>query len=336
MSIFRLLLILILVGAALALAVIGLAGLSGIGHRWVDVVAQFPAPAFACAMVLATLALVLKMPRVAILGLTVAGLLAVAAWPQWFPPRAQPDPASPSVTVYSANLWARNPDVEAQVRSVAAANADIVMLVEVGDAVAADLDRLLSGHPHRLVSRIHDGANGRSRTVIASRWPLGETRFSDPVWGLEAVAGTPAGHLRLIAAHMTRPWPFQYQWGQLNHAERLAQLKGDDRRPFILAGDFNSVSSARVGRLIKDLNGAWAAPGWPGTWPAFLPGPFRVTIDQVYYSPKLALTSRRLGEPTGSDHAPVITTFRRARAVSGAPRDPSPGNPLQSTPPRTP
>lgn len=336
MSIVRVFLILIFVGAALGLAAIGVAGLSGIGHRWVDVVAQFPAPAFACAVVLATLALIFRMPRVAILGLTVAGLLAVAAWPQWFPPRAQPESAGPSMTVYSANLWARNPDVEAQVRSLAAAKADIIMLVEVGDAVAADLDRLLAGHPHRLVSRIHDGANGRSRTVIASRWPLEETGFSDPVWGLEGVAVTPLGAVRLTATHMTRPWPFQYQWGQLIHAERLAQLKGDDARPFILAGDFNSVSTARVGKLIRDLNGAWAAPGWPGTWPSFVPGPFRVTIDQVYYSPKLALTSRRLGKATGSDHAPVITTFRRAKAASDAPHAPSPESPPRSTPPRTP
>ena len=336
MSIVRVFLILAFVAALAVLTAIGLAALSGIGHRWVDILAQFPSPAFACAVVLTTLALLLSMRRVAELSLAVAGLLAVAASPQWFPPRATPAPDSPSMTVYSANLWARNPDVEAQIRSVAASNADIVMLVEVGDAVTPHLDRLLAGHPHRLASQVHDGANGRSRTVIASRWPLGETRFSEPVWGLEAVAETPLGPVRLVAAHMTRPWPFRYQWGQLSHAERLAQLKGDDPRPFILAGDFNSVSTARVGTLIKDLNGAWAAPGWPGTWPSVVPGPFRVTIDQVYYSPKLALTARRLGAATGSDHAPVITTFRRARAAPDVRRDPSSESPPRSTPPRTP
>lgn len=336
MSIVRVFLTLAFVAAALALAAIGAAAFSGIGHRWVDILAQFPAPAFACAVVMTALALALSMRRVAGLCLAVSVLLAAAAWSQWFPPRASPAPDSPSMTVYSANLWARNPDVEAQIRSVAAAQADIVMLVEVGDAVTPHLDRLLASYPHRLASQVHDGANGRSRTVIASRWPLGETNFSDPVWGLEAVAETPLGPVRLNAVHMTRPWPFQYQWGQLIHAERLAQLKGDDMRPFILAGDFNSVSTARVGTLIKNLNGAWAAPAWPGTWPSFVPGAFRVTIDQVYYSPELALTSRRLGAPTGSDHAPVITTFSRARAAPDAGRDPSSGNPPRSTPPRTP
>ena len=37
-----------------------------------------------------------------------------------------------------------------------------------------------------------------------------------------------------------------------------------------------------------------------------------ITIDQVYRSPDLALVSRRLGEPTGSDHRPVVTEFRKA------------------------
>lgn len=336
MSTLRRLLIAAFALSAFGLALIGVAAFSGIGHRWVDLLALFPAPAFACAVVLAALAGVMKAPRSAGLMLAVAALLGAAAWPQWFPPRAGPEADGPAMTVYSANLWARNPDVEAQIRSVERADADIIMLVEVGDAVAAHLDRLLADHPHRVVSRVHDGANGRSRTVIASRWPLGETRFSDPVWGLEAVASTPLGPVRLTATHMTRPWPFQYQWGQLNHAERLAQLKGDDTRPFILAGDFNSVSTARVGKLIKDLNGAWAAPGWPGTWPSFVPGAFRVTIDQVYYSPKLALTSRRLGRANGSDHSPVITTFRRAKDASDAPHGLSPGNPPRSTPPRRP
>jgi 2-C-methyl-D-erythritol 4-phosphate cytidylyltransferase/2-C-methyl-D-erythritol 2,4-cyclodiphosphate synthase len=37
-----------------------------------------------------------------------------------------------------------------------------------------------------------------------------------------------------------------------------------------------------------------------------------ITIDQVYRSPDLALISRRIGEPTGSDHYPVVTEFTRA------------------------
>jgi endonuclease/exonuclease/phosphatase (EEP) superfamily protein YafD len=37
-----------------------------------------------------------------------------------------------------------------------------------------------------------------------------------------------------------------------------------------------------------------------------------MTIDQVYRTPDLALVSRKLGRPTGSDHRPVVTEITRA------------------------
>ena len=85
-----------------------------------------------------------------------------------------------------------------------------------------------------------------------------------------------------------------------------------EAHPVIAAGDFNSVSSARIGRQVQSQAGLIPAPGFPGTWPTRLPAFAGITIDQVYRSPDLALVSRRLGEPTGSDHRPVVTEFRKA------------------------
>ena len=59
--------------------------------------------------------------------------------------------------------------------------------------------------------------------------------------------------------------------------------------------------------------GLLPAPGFPGTWPSALPAFAGIAIDQVYRSPDLALLSRRIGEPTGSDHYPVVTEFTRAK-----------------------
>ena len=82
--------------------------------------------------------------------------------------------------------------------------------------------------------------------------------------------------------------------------------------PVIVAGDFNSVSSARIGKQIQADMGLIPAPGWPGTWPSQAPAFININIDQVYRSPDLALLNRRIGQPTGSDHRPVITEFTRA------------------------
>lgn len=80
----------------------------------------------------------------------------------------------------------------------------------------------------------------------------------------------------------------------------------------IVAGDFNSVSTARIGKQVRRDIGLRPAPGFPGTWPASLPSALAITIDQIYASPDLAFVSRRLGRPTGSDHRPVVTEITRA------------------------
>ncbi len=217
------------------------------------------------------------------------------------------------MTLYSANLWAPNTEVEAITRSIAEADADIVILVELGDAPAAHLDRVLADYPHRVLNARVDRPSGAARAAIASRYPL--TAIPDRPDGLvsvAAVAQTPLGPINIIGAHLTRPWPFQYQWGQINQATALAAIRRDMTGPVIAAGDFNSVSSARIGRQIQTETGLIPAPGWPGTWPSALPSAAGMTIDQVWRSPDLALLERRLGRKTGSDHRPVITRFTLA------------------------
>jgi type I restriction enzyme R subunit len=97
-----------------------------------------------------------------------------------------------------------------------------------------------------------------------------------------------------------------------NHADKKRAIVEELDGPVVVAGDFNSVSSARIGRQIRRDIGLRPAPGFPGTWPTDLPSALGITIDQVYASPDLAFVSRRLGQPTGSDHRPVVTEFTRA------------------------
>ncbi|MGH7026392.1 endonuclease/exonuclease/phosphatase family protein [Brevundimonas sp.] len=301
-------------GLLAAPAAVALAALSRIGHRWTDILAQFPAPALAATLALTLLYAVLRLRPAVIAGLGVTVLLVLAFWPQWFPRGgALPREGAATLSVYSANLWAWNEDVDAIARSIDEANADIVVLVELGDAPTAQLDRVLAGYPHRVLTARVDRPSGAARAAIASRYPL--TAIADRADGLVSVAATartPLGPVNVIGAHLTRPWPFQYQWGQINQATALAAIRRDMTGPVIAAGDFNSVSSARIGRQIQTEAGLIPAPGWPGTWPAAAPSAVGMTIDQVWRSPDLALLERRLGRKTGSDHRPVITRFTLA------------------------
>lgn len=308
---------LILTGATLLLLapsmVIGVAAMSGIGHRWVDILAQFVGPAaFACALV-ALVALALRL-RVTLGAGALTGLVLLAAgWPQWFAPTGSAEDGAPVFTLYSANVWVRNGDVDAVARSVKASNADIVVLVEVGRPLMAGMGRVVGDYPFQIIGPAHDGSRGPSRYVFASRFPIRSVDvFAEQLDAAGTVVDTPLGPVTIVGVHLTRPWPYQFQWGQIIQARGLSNWRAAHPGPMIVAGDFNSVSSARIGRQIQSDTGLIPAPGWPGTWHSALPSAAAMTIDQVYRTPDLALLDRRLGRRNGSDHRPVVTRFTRA------------------------
>jgi endonuclease/exonuclease/phosphatase (EEP) superfamily protein YafD len=292
---------------------VAVAALSGIGHRSFDILAQFTAPVLAITAVL-SLGLGLTRFRIAALhGLVATAALLIAVFPQWIPAGPRAETGAPVLRLYSANLYYLNDDVAAIRASIAEADPDIVVLIELGQGAAARIDEVLDGYPYRAASMRMDQTRGPSRSVIGSRWPL--TAFDDPPDGLHAVAAaveTPLGRLNLVGAHLTRPWPFQEQWGQISQTMALQAVVAGLDGPVVVAGDFNSVSSARIGRQVRRDLGLHPAPGFPGTWPAALPAPLGMTIDQVYASPDLAFVRRDLGRPTGSDHRPVVTEITRA------------------------
>ena len=304
------------VAVRVALAVplgLALVALSGVGHRWFDILAQFTAPALVATAALTALLVLTRLKAAVLHGLVACAALTIAAAPQWFPGGPRPEAGAPVVRLYSANLWARNSDVEAVAASIRAADADIVVLIELGDAPAARLDEVLAGYPHRVSTPRIDRSSGAARSVIASRWPLAV--IPDRPDGLHAVGGTvrtPLGALNVLGVHLTRPWPFKQQWGQIEQAMAIAAIRSDLTGPVVVTGDFNSVSSARIGRQLKRDTGLIPAPGFPGTWPSAAPAAAAVTIDQVYASPDLAFVSRGLGRPNGSDHRPVVTGITRA------------------------
>lgn len=296
--------------APLALAA---AALSMIGHRWVDILAQFTAPALTATIGLTFLAAVLKFRAAVVQGVLTCLVLLLALSPQWFPQTPAPRPGAASVRLYTANLYYMNTDIARMRRSIVEADADIVVLVELGEGAATDVDRLLEGYPHRTMSTLPDQLRGPAHSVIASRYPLTPTpTFADMLHDVAAVVETPLGPVNIVGVHLTRPWPYEFQYGQIIQVMDLAKLRQTMSGPVVVSGDFNSVSSARIGRQVRDEVGLHPASGVAGTWPAALPPIFGITIDQAYRSPELTFTTRRLGRANGSDHRPIITEFTLA------------------------
>ena len=297
---------------------IALASLSAIGHRWVDLLAQFVGPALIGALALLLAAALLRLRLATATTGLVCFAVVVAGSPQWFPSKGWPA-GDEGFTLYFANLYTGNDDVAAIGASIAAAQPDVVVLIEVGQGVGADLDTLLPGLPYRSTSP-HPGWGGQSvDSVLASRWPLSDLNPRlGQVHGVAGTVETPIGPVTVAGVHLTRPWPYQFQWGQIIQAQEIIDWRQTLDGPVVVAGDFNSVSSARIGRMIRADAGLIAAPGWPGTWHSAMPAPAAMTIDQVYRSPDLALIERSLGRPNGSDHRPVVTRFVRAQTSPDA------------------
>ena len=314
MSVLRLILNLLAVGLLGAPLAVAVAALTGIGHRWLDILTQFTAPAlFATGGVVVVLLLLRLWPAV-VLGIVTLGLLALAIWPQWMPDRGTAVAGGPTLSLYSANVLWENNDVPAIAASVRAANADVVILIELGNGPAERIEQILAAYPHRVGSPAIGRGGKPARSVIASRYPL--TEIPDRPDGLHAVGAvvqTPLGPVNIVGVHLTRPWPFRYQWGQISQTMALAEVRRDLTGPVIVAGDFNAVSGARIGRQVQAQVGVIPAPGFPGTWPTSIPSFAGITIDQVYRSPDLALLERRLGLANGSDHRPVVTRFGLAQ-----------------------
>jgi endonuclease/exonuclease/phosphatase (EEP) superfamily protein YafD len=298
--------------------VIAVASLSGHGHRWVDILAQFVGPALVAVVALFAMALANRSRVAGGVTALVLTLVLVAGSPQWFPTKGWAA-AEPGFSLYFANLFVGNGDVDAITRSIRTADADIVVLIEVGDDARSGLDGILSGHPYRVVTPVHPGGAGPSVSVIASRWPLIERPIKlAHAFAVAAEAQTPAGPVTIAGVHLTRPWPYQYQWAQIIQAQELIAWRNSVTGRLVVAGDFNSVSAARIGRMIRSEAGLIAAPGWPGTWPSFLPAWTGMTIDQVYRTPDLALTERRLAPDNGSDHRPVLVRLVRSAEIPAA------------------
>lgn len=286
---------------------------AGIGHRWIDIFAQFTAPMFIASAVATAVLALLRFKVAAWAGLTTSIVLFVVVSPQWAMNEPAPNPTAPVVRLYSANVYYLNDDVAAIRRSIEAADPDIIILIELGSGPLGRLDELLAGYPHRAGSMRMDETRGPSRSIIASRWPLRQiANRPDGLHSVTAVAETPLGEVNVVGVHLTRPWPFQPQWGQISQTMALGDIRRTLSGPVIVAGDFNSVSNARIGRQMKQDLGLAPAGGFPGTWPSDLPSPLGITIDQVWRSPDLTFVSRKLGRPNGSDHRPVVIEFTRA------------------------
>lgn len=264
--------------------------------------------------VLLTIAiLLLRRYAIAAIGGIGIALMLVSIVPQQVPDQLPVDTDARPVTLMWSNMFVRNPVPQKILPWIAKKQPDIVVLVEVTNRQRDALSGILrDSYPYVVV--LND-------MVVASKYPVTKPRAR--VRGFAAylmTVNTPHGRINLVAAHLTRPWPFTPTGVQPYQFDHLYDgLKPIPETKMILVGDFNSSPYAAHIRDFAKRRNMSVTYGLAGTWPSVLPAFGRGSIDNVLVSRDLELSNRDVGPYTGSDHSPVYVEIRPTKPAKTAP-----------------
>lgn len=213
--------------------------------------------------------------------------------------------------LFTANVYAGNPQAAGIAEEIRAAAPDVVFLQEATPTLVAALDR--AGALDRLPYRVTVARTDPFAGLVASRWRLVDEEVvavnSRPVL-VRATALTDRGPVRLYSVRIVAPVGGEREiWAE--ELRRVTAAVRSERQPVLMAGDFNATWGNRPFRRLVDAGFADAAAAlgrpWQMTWPRdrrLLPPLMR--IDHVLTTSGLAVTSLRTGHGEGSDHRPLV------------------------------
>ncbi len=279
-------------------------------------------------LLLAAIAIILRRSRLLLLlslQLPIHGL--------WMPVLFHPPPTTnavspPDLSICSVNIHVST-ESAANLLSVLPKNLpDVIGIQELSSAMWNSLEQHLgSSHPHRLHSFRKPGHFGIG---FVSRYPLVEYEHfplnEDEIPVVNAVLQTPKGKVRIVVSHQLPPLSSEYlrlrSEGLQSIVDRITTARHRQPEiPAILVGDLNCTPwVSEYHRLLQltemqdslnrsNLNATWYPPLFPGCG---------LIIDHVFFSSELACLSRRTLAYFGSDHRPILTTFRFLRPQSAS------------------
>jgi endonuclease/exonuclease/phosphatase (EEP) superfamily protein YafD len=228
-------------------------------------------------------------------------------------PRALHDAGAQPVRIFFANVYGRNSHHAEMLQEIAAADPDVVVVVEFG----GDWYKAFTASP---VMAPYKYGMGKLQPHIGSvnvfsRLPLQNSsqRLVDGRWIQSIDLRRGDKTLRIIGLHGPRPIgrsqdSYPGFWRQV--IPSLTKRQG----PLVVVGDFNATEHSRVYaqltaarlRSAHDDRGRGYATTWPNgqNW---LP-PIR--IDQVFLSPEVECERIVEGRGRGSDHKPLVVDLR--------------------------
>jgi endonuclease/exonuclease/phosphatase (EEP) superfamily protein YafD len=233
--------------------------------------------------------------------------------------------AGPAFTVATVNVQFSNTRPEALRAWLATQPADFLVIQEVTEKWAAELEAQ-AAYPYRHVLTREDPYG----IAVLSRWPLASVALVDLAGdGLPSITGVmdaDGQQIRFLGLHTH--WPLTPVLAAARDEALLgaAQLASAAGLPVVLLGDLNlTPDSPAFDRLLEQggLHDVMRGRGWHPTWLAGF-WPLALRIDHVLVSAGLCVERAAVGPPIGSDHRPVVARLRTQprsdlRLETGAP-----------------
>ncbi|WP_116654353.1 endonuclease/exonuclease/phosphatase family protein [Pelagibacterium sediminicola] len=258
---------------------------------------------------------------IAATGFAASAMTYVPEFVDGFAVRHAPLPVDrPVYSLMTFNVFGRNSEPDVLADYIIATDADIVALQEYSPEVRRAIHPALAGH---YVHFQYCAGGQRAFVGLYSKFafePLSEDACSPSIANPERIARIVVGFapedgapFALATTHHDWPAPVTRQ------AEQFASLRdalSTVALPLMLVGDFNSTPwSYALRRFVTEAGltrHTFNLPTFPKLWyylrgwrwtPAFLP------IDHVMSRGGISVHEIERGEPSGSDHLPIILRF---------------------------
>lgn len=212
---------------------------------------------------------------------------------------------APQLSVLSLNVHRVNPQRMGVLDYVVAADADVVLLMEVDEGWMNVLLPLAEKYPHRLAEPRPDNFG----MALFSRVPLEDARLMwlGPAQVPSATARINLGgrELLFVGTHPVPPISAATTQARDEQLALLAAYASASGLPVLLAGDLNTTPWSAGMRALRDarLGSCGGAAPWKPTWRAR--SAFAIPIDQALCTAPLVITRRVVGPDVGSDHRPL-------------------------------
>lgn len=217
-------------------------------------------------------------------------------------PQHQQEQKGSDLQVVSFNLHAETRDIGRLAPWLAQIKPDIVVLLEVSPALAAQLPSLKQ-YPYQIVNA-DDSPFG---IALLSKWPIQTSALVPDENGinnieLEILWGKQL--INVLAVHPMPPLSAGFHQSRNRQFQAMVQKFAAKGTPALMIGDLNATpwSSAF---LAFEHYGWRRSTGLLPTWPAWGQGLIGIPIDHVIASPHWLRQTAAIGPDLGSDHLPI-------------------------------